>query len=146
MLRLALACLLLAGCGASTEAPPGPEAVAGQSNCAAYPSQLVLFIDTDAQMEAAATRVRADKRVGAIATVDQAMAYEEFKKLFATQPELVELTTPESLPASIWIATARGVEKADLAEQLRRDFPQAQQIETDPCGVDRGLVPPSPTN
>lgn len=117
--------LLLAGCARENHG-------AGSEQCGAHPEQLVVRLDTDAEMEAVAARLRNDDRVDAVSTQTKMQAYERFKYVFANQPDLVKLARPEALPASVW-AEVRGPLRAELADQLRSEFPDAQEVKTDAC-------------
>lgn len=114
---------------------PGP--ITGLGSCDDYHGrpQLVAYFNgdsADTEMQAAATALRGRETVAALSTATRQQSFEHFKVIFKDQPELVRLTRPESLPASIWILLAPNVQTDDLASRLRTEFPAAD-ISTDAC-------------
>ena len=59
-------------------------------------------LDVDGQL-ALRAEVESWEEVEAVRYVDKAEAYEEFKELFASRPELIEVTNPSKLPTSLRI-------------------------------------------
>ena len=57
-------------------------------------------------------------------------AYEEFKRMFADQPSLIESTTADALPTSFRIAVRKGVDPETVAARLGGS-----------AGVDEALTP-----
>lgn len=114
--------------------------VAGPGTCAdnrGRPQVLAYFDgpDADANMEAAAGSLRADKQVAAVGTETRQRAFERFKEIFKDQPELLKLARPEALPASVYVLPIRGIRPEDLANRMRTQFPTAGKITPDACRV-----------
>jgi cell division protein FtsX len=107
---------------------------------------VVVYLDTDAEMQATETALRSDQRVAATKTETKQQAYERFKVIFKDQPDLVKLARPEALPASVWIDVAPGVKRTELAEELRTRFPKAQEVQADACRTESAVTSPTPTS
>ncbi|HVK26025.1 MAG TPA: permease-like cell division protein FtsX [Actinokineospora sp.] len=116
------------------------------NDCGSYPEQVVVYLDTDAEMQATETALRSDQRVAATKTETKQQAYERFKVIFKDQPDLVKLARPEALPASVWIDVAPGVKRTELAEELRTRFPKAQEVQADACRTESAVTSPTPTS
>lgn len=115
----------------------GP-AVAGPGTCTenGQRAQVIAYFDgpnADAEMQAAADSLRGRDLVAAVGTETRQRAFERFKEIFKDQPELVKLTRPEALPASVWVLPSRRVQPGDLAASLRTDLPEADDIRSDAC-------------
>ncbi|OLF09334.1 hypothetical protein BLA60_19345 [Actinophytocola xinjiangensis] len=90
--------------------------------------------DADATMSRAAERLRADPRVQEVATETRAQAYERFTELFSEQdPELVALTGPEDMSATVDVAPVEGVTTAELAQALETELTVYSKIEERAC-------------
>lgn len=90
--------------------------------------------DADATMSRAAERLRADPRVQEVATETRAQAYERFTELFGEQdPELVALTGPEDMSATVDVAPVEGVTTAELAQALETELTVYSKIEERAC-------------
>ncbi|CRK55544.1 hypothetical protein [Alloactinosynnema sp. L-07] len=107
---------------------------------------MVIYLNTDAEMESVTTELRADKRVGAIKAETKAQGYERFKVIFKDQPELVKLARVEAIPASVIIGVAHGVDRARFAEELRTKFPTADEVRADACSQEPPDRSPAPTS
>lgn len=105
------------------EITPGATAVHCRSQGKA-PQVIVRFMadNPDAAMQSKAEELAGDERFESIEQETQAQAYERFKVIFADEPELLEVTTPESLPAALWLTPADGLTAtalhADLEDEL----------------------------
>ena len=77
---------------------------------------------TVSAVQAKAEELAGDERFESIEQETQAQAYERFKEIYANQPELIELTRPESLPASVILTPVDGLTAtalmADLEDEL----------------------------
>lgn len=90
--------------------------------------------DADATMSRAAERLRADPRVQEVATETRAQAYARFTELFGEQdPELVALTGPEDMSATVDVAPVEGVTTAELAQALETELTVYSKIEERAC-------------
>lgn len=90
--------------------------------------------DADATMSRAAERLRADPRVQEVATETRAQAYERFTELFGEQdPELVALTGPQDMSATVDVAPVEGVTTAELAQALETELTVYSKIEERAC-------------
>lgn len=82
--------------------------------------------DPDPAARAEAEKLRTDQRISALGFEDQQHAFERFKVIFKDQPELVKLTRPEALPASVWVHPSDLISLDELTDQLRRELPSAE--------------------
>ncbi|MEV7555104.1 permease-like cell division protein FtsX [Amycolatopsis sp. NPDC089917] len=110
--------------------------------------QLVVYIETDDGMTRAAQALRDDQKARRVLTETKAESYERFKKIFANQPELVKLTTPDALPAAVHLVPVAGTDPEAWANELRRRFPEAKKVDVlDPAGLAAKMkttLPPCP--
>ncbi|MFI6306601.1 permease-like cell division protein FtsX [Amycolatopsis thailandensis] len=98
--------------------------------------RLVVYIETDEGMTRAAQVLRDDQKARRVLTETKAESYERFKKLFADQPELVKLTTPDVLPAAVHLVSVAGTDPETWAKELRQRLPEATKVDIlDPAGV-----------
>lgn len=77
----------------------------------------------DYQMQAAVDKLRNDSRFDSAHGRTQQETYQEFKRLFADDPELVSLTRPESLPATVILTVRPGTTAKQLEKPLQEEFP-----------------------
>ncbi|MFD5245368.1 permease-like cell division protein FtsX [Amycolatopsis sp. NPDC058340] len=110
--------------------------------------RLAVFIDTDEDMIATAQALRDDRKARRVLTETKAEAYERFKMLFADRPELLELTTPDTLPAVVHLVPVAGTDVQAWAGELRQRFPKAEKVDVlDPARIAAQLTttpPPCP--
>ncbi|UMP03984.1 permease-like cell division protein FtsX [Amycolatopsis sp. EV170708-02-1] len=108
--------------------------------------RLAMFIDADEDMVAAARTLQDDQKARRVLTETKAEAYERFKKLFADRPELLELTTPDTLPAVVHLVPVAGTDVPAWADELRQRFPKAKKVDVlDPARIAAQLTTtPSP--
>ncbi|MFK0251754.1 permease-like cell division protein FtsX [Amycolatopsis azurea] len=93
----------------------------------------VVVLNRVAEPPAPAAGFRDDPRARRVLTETKAEAYERFKKLFADKPELVELTTPDVLPAVVPVA---GTDPEAWANELRQRLPEATKVDVlDPAAA-----------
>ncbi|MFI7121722.1 permease-like cell division protein FtsX [Amycolatopsis sp. NPDC049868] len=85
---------------------------------------------TDDDMMTIAEALRGDLRVMRVYTETKQEAYKRFSALFASQPELLELTGPEALPAVVTVIPMDQTEPDALADQFRTQFPAAQSVKS----------------
>jgi cell division transport system permease protein len=94
--------------------------------------ELEIFMNvraTQGQIEALNRSLANDKDVRSYRYLDKQAAYEEFKRLFSDQPDLVQTTDPEALPASYRVAP----EKAELTETVSERYkthPGVDEVKT----------------
>lgn len=65
--------------------------------------EFVIFMKidaTDAQIDSLRADLESSPQIDGVTYVDKTQAYEEFKTLFADTPELIDITEPDTLPAS----------------------------------------------
>jgi cell division transport system permease protein len=82
---------------------------------------------TPAQQEAVEAQLRGMPEVKEVRFVSKAEAYEEFKKLFANSPDLVESVTPDSLPPSYRVVP-KAAEQAELIGEPFKDQPGVYDV------------------
>jgi hypothetical protein len=140
----AVAVLVLAGAAVVTFVLiDSPEAAAGPDGCSAGPGpeQVSAYFDDDADMRAAAAKMRDDDRVAGSDTETKREAWARFKVIFADRPELVKLGRPEAMPASLWLVPAEDASAADLAKRMRTELPAADSVTTVPCPMPTTRAP-----
>jgi cell division transport system permease protein len=85
--------------------------------------EFVVFLQADAtpeQIESVGNELANSPDVEQITFVDKQAAYEEFKRLFADSPEMVDTVEPDILPPQYKVVPL--VKEADLVEQLGTQF------------------------
>jgi hypothetical protein len=115
--------------GRSTASPSLLPALPGSNECV---KRVALYFPTDEEMTEAADELQNDPRVRSVKRMTKAENYEQFKEIFADQPELVELARPEAMPASAEVRPVRAVEAEDLADRFRQEFSQSD-VTVLPC-------------
>ncbi|WP_345358216.1 permease-like cell division protein FtsX [Saccharopolyspora cebuensis] len=117
----------LAACtvqGSAPQRPPAPTVpLAGHDLCGDH---VGVFFDTDEEMHRRAAAVAADDRVRQVYTETKEQAYVQFKEMFADDPHLVELASPEALPAGLQVLPLAGADVRALADDLRQEHPGAR--------------------
>lgn len=145
----AVAVLVLAGAAVVTFVlvdSPEPAAAAGPDACSTSgPQQVIAYFENDADLRAAARKLRDDDRIAARDTQTKREAFARFKILFADQPELVKLARPEAMPASLWLLPAEGTTPADLVEWVRDTLPVVDSVATVRCPMPTTSPPATPT-
>jgi cell division protein FtsX len=94
--------------------------------------EINVFFGTDEDMARAADRLRTDEDVLKVATETKQQMFEWFRHAYADQPELVELTRPEAIPARVGVKPVRNVDHNALATRLREMFSPDGDVQ-DPC-------------
>jgi hypothetical protein len=89
----------------------------------------------DAEMRAAAEKLRDDDKAATVMTETQDEAYARFLKIFADRPDLTSLARKEALPASVNVLPVDGVSLNALADHLRDVLPKADDVEVGGCVV-----------
>ena len=119
-LLLSVTALLLAVCGAVALLVPHRMTVAGRPDLPQCLVRADLYVDTDAAMQELATALRGDQRVKWLTTRTKQQAYEEFKRVFADRPELVEVARPEAFPASVRVVLGQGTDPGRFGDDARK--------------------------
>ena len=101
-----------------------PAPLAGHTPCRA----VQLYFPQDADMTAASGTFRDDPRVLRVFVETKAEAYERFKVLFKDNEELVRLTPPASLPASVELTVKPGTDLEGFAAELRPRYPKTRDV------------------
>nr|WP_042191588.1 permease-like cell division protein FtsX [Kibdelosporangium sp. MJ126-NF4]CEL20172.1 Cell division protein FtsX [Kibdelosporangium sp. MJ126-NF4]CTQ97397.1 Cell division protein FtsX [Kibdelosporangium sp. MJ126-NF4] len=106
---------------------------------------------TDERMRKGAERLRGDSRFESLTTETQQEAYDRFQRIFASQPELLELTRKESLPAIVHLMARKGSTGEQVAPALRQEFADdADVITQEYCHMiglpTEGVQLPAPTS
>jgi len=95
--------------------------------------ELEIFMDLEAgekQIEEVRRQLEADEDVRRFRFLTKEDAYNEFKRIFRDEPELIESMTPDALPTSFRVAPT----EAELTEQVKRRFESVS-------GVDEVITP-----
>lgn len=108
----------------------------GDADPAAEPSgrgDVIVFFSADTSLGLliqAADRVGAWDGVAIASPWTSADALDEFRELFADQPDLIAVTEqdPSILPASVRVWLEPGADASVIAELARREFPDAVQV------------------
>ncbi|HEY3466086.1 MAG TPA: permease-like cell division protein FtsX [Amycolatopsis sp.] len=118
-----------------------PAPLAGHNLCAS----VVVYFRTDEEMRAAAAAFHDDPKARRVFVETQAEAYARFKRIFADQPELLRLTRPDSLPASVSLLAVPGTDLNAWAQELHARFEHADQVKvTDLDAMVEQLKPTDP--
>jgi hypothetical protein len=112
----------ITGSAAMSRPPADPSTALGRQ-CLAEGGRLQLTIRfpgarADDEMRVAADALRDDPRAARVLTETRDEAFARFKKIFADQPDMLELVRPESMPAAIEVLTVDDVDPAALAADL----------------------------
>lgn len=84
--------------------------------------------DPDSVMRRAAKTLAGDEQVTWVQTETRQQAYQRFRRIFAQQPDLLELVRPEALPASVTLLPADGVYPGDLAKAITGELPEIDSV------------------
>ncbi|WP_410649321.1 permease-like cell division protein FtsX [Amycolatopsis sp. cmx-4-54] len=110
--------------------------------------RLLMAVGPDADMAVAAQALQDDPKARRVLTETKAQAYERFKKLFADRPDMLELATPDLLPAAVHLVPVAGTDVEAWANELRQRFPKAEKVEVlDPARIAAQMTttpPPCP--
>ncbi|MFE6617472.1 permease-like cell division protein FtsX [Amycolatopsis sp. NPDC057786] len=110
--------------------------------------RVLMAVGADADMTTAAQALRDDPKARRVFTETKAQAYQRFKKIFADRPELLELTTPDTLPAAVHVVPVAGTDVEGWANELRQRFPDAEKVDVlDPARIAAQMTttpPPCP--
>ena len=115
-----------------------PAPLAGHTTCRA----VQLFFPQDADMTAASGTFRDDPRVLRVFVETKAESYERFKVLFKDNKELLQLTRPDSLPASVALTVKPGTDLEGFAAELRPRYPKTEQVRVQDLDKEIDKVPP----
>ncbi|WP_134662234.1 MULTISPECIES: permease-like cell division protein FtsX [unclassified Amycolatopsis] len=105
--------------------PDGAIPIGDRDVCA---NTVTVMLGTDAEMMAVARALRGDPRVLRSYTETKQDGYVRFRKMFANEPELLELTSADALPASVTVVPKDQTDTEGIAEQLRVQFPEARKV------------------
>ena len=117
------------GLGASTSSQAKPTRQCGKADWVS------VYVNTDDEMSQVQAKIRAEGQVQSVTGLTKQQTYEQYQRMFADQPELLKLTRPDSLPAEVLVVPAPGVTAGDLADRLRKEFPEAKQVEKYDCNT-----------
>ncbi|KAA2253850.1 hypothetical protein F0L68_31725 [Solihabitans fulvus] len=92
---------------------------AGPDTCV---NQVVLYLRTDQGMRDAAAALAGEPRVVSLATLTKQEGYVRFRDLYRDDPDLLAAATPATVPASLWLVPAAGVDRRALADELGARF------------------------
>ncbi|UKD56776.1 permease-like cell division protein FtsX [Amycolatopsis sp. FU40] len=92
---------------------------------------VTVSLKTDAEMTAVARTLRGDPRVLRSYTETQQEAYARFRRIFANQPQLLETTGADAMPASVIVVPKDQNATAGIAGQFRVQFPAARKVSDD---------------
>ncbi|MFB9927093.1 permease-like cell division protein FtsX [Amycolatopsis halotolerans] len=108
--------------------PDGPIPLGARDVCA---GTVTVSLKTDAEMAAVARALRGDPRVLRSYTETQQQAYVRFRRIFASQPELLKTTGADAMPTSVIVVPKDQNATAGIADQLRVQFPAARKVSDD---------------
>jgi hypothetical protein len=120
---------------------PDPAPLADHRLCAA----VVVYFHTDPEMRLASGTFRDDPKARRVFVETQAEAYTRFKRIFKDETELLQLTQPDSLPASVSLLAVPGTDLNAWAQELHARFPNADRVTvTDLDATVKQLKPTAP--
>ncbi|WP_370937817.1 permease-like cell division protein FtsX [Amycolatopsis sp. cg13] len=105
--------------------PDGAIPIGDRDVCA---NTVTVMLGTDAEMAAVAWALRGDPRVLRSYTETQQDGYARFRKMFANEPELLELTSADTMPSLVTVVPMDQTGIEVLAEQFRVQFPKARRV------------------
>lgn len=105
--------------------PDGAIPIGDRDVCA---NTVSVMLGTDAEMAAVARELRGDPRVLRAYTETKQDGYARFRKMFANEPELLELMSVDAMPASVTVVPKDQTDTEGIAEQLRVQFPAARNV------------------
>jgi cell division protein FtsX len=94
--------------------------------------EIIVSLPNDQEMLRAAESLRSDPAIGQLSTETQQQAYKRFVETFKDHPELVQLTPPEALPASVHARPRSGTDARDLKAHLSTVYP-SDKVTGRPC-------------
>jgi hypothetical protein len=118
-----------------------PVPLADHHLCAA----VVVSFTTDQEMRLASGTFHDDPKVRRVFVETKAEAYARFKQIFKDQTELLQLTQPDSLPASVSLLAVPGTDLKAWAQELHARFTNAERVTvTDLDATVKQLKPTAP--
>jgi len=105
--------------------PDGVTPLGDRDVCA---NTVTVMLDTDAQMAAVARALRGDPRVLRAYTETKQEGYARVSTMFADQPDLLEMTGPDAMPASVTVMPKDPADTEKIADQFRVQFPEATSV------------------
>lgn len=86
-------------------------------------SMIVIYLDVgdEADLDRWADQVQSRPGVHSVEVYDLDKSYEEFRRLFSGQPEMLEAVRPEDLPTSVWAETDDAATAQALEEWARAE-------------------------
>jgi hypothetical protein len=107
------------------------------------PNPVTMLFKTDEAMLQTARQLERDSRFSNTIRETKALNYERFKRTFADQPELIALTKPETMPASItlWM-TDSSFGRSTLLAELKSTYTPADV--QDLCEITATTTTPPP--
>jgi hypothetical protein len=102
-----------------------PVPLAGHNLCAS----VAVYFRTDDEMRAAAPSFHDDPKARRVFVETKAEAFVRFKKVFKDEPELLQSTQPDALPATVSLLAVPGTDLKAWARELHARFPNADQVQ-----------------
>lgn len=126
--------------------PAGVQPMAGHQFCS---GSVVIYTNTDADMQRIAQTLGGDQRAAGVYTRTKLESFAQYQRDFADQPALLTIARPAALPAEIQVLPAAQIDLTRFADQLRAQFPTAQTVNSIPraatCPADGEWPSPTPT-
>jgi hypothetical protein len=106
--------------------PQGPPVLVAQPpQC---PDVITVYLETDEEMRAASAKIGTDTRFTQYFTRTKAEGFENFRHVFADQPDLLAGARVEAIPASVEVVHVHSLDQATVVRDLRAEFPQADNV------------------
>lgn len=102
-----------------------PVPLAGHNLCAS----VAVYFRTDAEMRTAADTFHDDPKARRVFVQTKAEAFARFKDVFKDQPELLQATQPDALPASVSLLAVPGTDLDAWARELHARITNADQVQ-----------------
>lgn len=105
------------------------------------PDEVDVYFTSDNQMNQAVGQVRAEHPDATVTGQTQQQTFEEYKRMFADQPDVLKLARPDGLPAVVKVVPNPGVPAGPVGDALSKQFPPPAKIERLICSELQSAVP-----
>ncbi|MBK1783627.1 permease-like cell division protein FtsX [Prauserella cavernicola] len=89
--------------------------------------------DADGTMREVARQLSDDDRFESVRERTQAETFEDFREVYADQPEMLNIVSPEDMGATVLAMAREGTTATQLEEPLGQEFPDAEIVVQKAC-------------
>ncbi|MFC0543228.1 permease-like cell division protein FtsX [Kutzneria chonburiensis] len=129
VMALVLGLVAVAGVGIllwSTTTAPTP--AAAPQPCL-KPDEVDIYLHNDTDLPQVQAQVLATHQdVESVTTQTKQQSYEDFRRMFADQPDVLKTARPDAMPALVKVRPKPGVSASALGDILTRQFPPPAEI------------------